>query len=96
MELQDLVDDFAELGTRVVAVAQEDTDLAEFARFGASGFDPAPRFELVADLGRRATTAYDRTSATLLDEEGRVLEVFPMLATKRASWKAILVELGRR
>lgn len=96
MELQDQIDRLAELGVVAVAVSQEDESLEEFARFQASGFEPAPRFELVADLGREHTPRYDRTSATLIDEQGIVREVFPMLLRYRASWAPILDELGRR
>ena len=78
-----------------IAIAQEDKNLEEFAQFQSSGFEPAPRFELVADLNRRVTKRYNRTSTYLVDENGVVQEIFPMLLRYRASWASILDELER-
>lgn len=75
----------------VIAVAQEDVDLENHAKM-RSAFEGGPKFELVADIGREGTPAYDRTTTYLIDKEGKVRQVFPQLITKRASWRAILNE----
>ncbi len=93
MELQNTYDELESRDTVVIAIAQEDETLEQFARFQSSGFDPAPRFELAADLNREHSKAYDRTTAYLIDEKGIVRQVFPMLIHFRATWKTILGEI---
>ncbi len=93
MELHRGFDAFAERGVRVVAIAQEDTDLEQHAQF-LQGLEER-RFEIVADLERAETTAYDRTTAYLVDREGVVRQVFPMLIHTRPDWGAILAEVDR-
>lgn len=89
-----MYDDVAARDTVVVAVAQEDTSLEEHAALPQSFGRPLP-FEVVADLGREQTPAYDRTTAYLIDENGIVRQVFPMLTHYRSSWQAILREIDR-
>ena len=79
--------------TVVVAIAPEDESVEDFAGFYSSGFDPAPRFDAAVDVGRKATRAYDRTTAYLIDKQGKVREIFPMLVRFRATWDAILTEI---
>jgi peroxiredoxin len=80
--------------TTVIAVAQEDADLESHAKF-LRHFEPSPPFEIAADLGRKQTTTYDRTTTYLIDRSGRVRQVFPNLIRHRASWRAILHEIDR-
>lgn len=91
MELQKLYADFEALGVSAVAVSQEDKDLASAQRF-LRGWDPPPPFPIVADFERRVTTAYDRTTAYLIDADGVVRQVFPMLIHMRATGRALVRE----
>lgn len=91
--MQKIYGSFEERNVTVIAVAQEDTDLKTHGkmlkRFGKDG----PKFEVVADLNRKVTTRYDRTSAYLIDKQGIVRQIFPMLIHSRPSWQAILSEI---
>ena len=78
----------------VIAVAQEDKDLESHGKF-LKNFKTPPPFDIVADLDRQATARYDRTTAYLIDKQGVVRQVFPMLIHHRASWQAILHEVDR-
>ena len=79
----------------VIAIAQEDKDLESHGKFLAPFGEDGPPFEIVADLNREQTIAYDRTTAYLIDKQGVVRQVFPMLIHHRATWKAILHEADR-
>ena len=74
-------------------MAQEDTSLEDFGKIHKA-FKPEPRFELVADLERERSGAYDRTTAYLIDKRGVVREIFPMIIHARPSWDVILIELA--
>lgn len=89
-----MYDAFTDNDTVVIAVAQEDTDLQTHAKF-ARKFKSPPPFDIVADLGRKVTKRYDRTTAYLIDKKGIVRQVFPMLIHHRASWHAILKEVEK-
>jgi len=89
-----MYDELEARDTMVIAIAQEDESLEEHGTL-LSAFEPFPRFEIGADLGRERTTAYDYTTAYLIDEQGIVRQVFPMLAYSRPSWRAILSEVDR-
>lgn len=78
----------------MIAVAQEDTSLEGHGKI-YQHFSPAPRFQIVADLGRKTTDPYGRTRTYLIDKTGIVRQVFPQLLHHRASWKAILNESRR-
>ncbi len=90
-----MYDEFESLHVQVIAVAQEDKDLESHAKMRRR-FEPAPRFEIVADLKREDTGRYERTSTYLIDRKGIVRQVFPQLVHFRASWDAILPELRRQ
>lgn len=94
VELQKLYDEFEKRDTVVIAVAQEDKDLKSHGQI-LSHFKPKPRFEIVADLNREKTGQYKRTTAYLIDKQGVVRQVFPMLIHSRPSWYAILSEIDR-
>ena len=68
-------------------------DLASHAKFLAAFGPQGPRFEIVADLGRAETPAWDRVTSYLIDEQGLVREIFPMIIHGRANWPAILREV---
>lgn len=76
--------------TAVIAIAQEDTDLESHGKMLAKFGDEGPPFEVVADMGREGAPAFDRTTAYLIDKEGVVRQVFPMLIRSRPSWEAVL------
>ncbi len=89
-----MYDEFIKRDVVVIAVAQEDKDLKSHGRF-LKKFGSKPPFDIVADLNRKATTGYDRTTAYLIDKKGVVRQVFPMLIHSRPSWRAILNEVDR-
>ena len=80
----------------VIAIAQEDKDLASHAKF-LKHFEPdGPRFEIVADLEGKATTGpLHRTSTYLVDPEGVVRQVFPSTIHHRPPWEAVWREVDR-
>ncbi len=87
--MQERYDDFEKLDTKVVAVAQEDKDLASHAKF-LKHFDPSPRFKVTADIEGKTKGRYHQTSAYLIDKSGYIREIFPMMIHHRASWDTIL------
>ncbi|MGD2109504.1 MAG: hypothetical protein PVI86_08935 [Phycisphaerae bacterium] len=76
----------------MIAVCQEDADLKTHAQF-LRQLKTRPRFEIVADVGRRMTMRYRRTTAHLIDKQGTVRQIFPMLIHSRPSWSAIRHEV---
>lgn len=92
--MQKTYDEFTRRNTVVIAVAQEDEDLDSHAKF-LKHFDGKPAFEIVADLGHKQTKGYEPTTAYLIDKQGKVREIFPMMVRHRASWGAILREVDR-
>jgi peroxiredoxin len=91
--LQESYDEFQKLDAAVVAVAQEDKDLATHAKF-LKHFDPAPRFKLTADLEGKTKGRYHQTTTYLIDKTGHVREIFPMMVHHRASWESILKRIA--
>lgn len=89
-----MYDEFEKRDTVVIAVAQEDKDLDSHGKLLAN-FSPGPRFDIVADIDRKKTKKYDRTTGYLIDKEGIVRQIFPMLIHERASWRGILHEIDR-
>jgi len=81
--------EFEKRNTVVIAVAQEDKDLKSHAKF-LKHFDGKPPFEIVADLNRKDTQKYDRTTTYLIDKSGVVREIFPAMIHMRPSWKSVL------
>lgn len=75
-----------------VAISQEDTDLRSFMRMPGR-FEG--RFPILADPGRWRTRAFGRTTAYLVDPDGIVRQIFPMVMTTRPSWRVVLSELDR-
>ncbi len=86
--------EFQQRDIAVIAVAQEDKDVSSHAQI-LKRFKSDRKFEIVVDVDRRKTSSYDRTSAYLIDEQGVVRQVFPMLIHSRPSWRAILAEFDR-
>lgn len=93
--MQGLYDEFTKRETVVIAVAQEDTDLESHGKFLKKFGSSGPSFDIVADMNRKKTKRYHRTTAYLIDKTGVVRQVFPMLIHSRPSWKAILSEMDR-
>lgn len=89
-----MYDELDTRGIRVIAIAQEDTDLSKHGKI-LSKFKPEPRFEVVADIDRAKTTRYDRTTTYYIDSAGVVQQVFPQLIHHRASWISLLHEIDR-
>lgn len=75
-------------------MAQEDKALDEHGRMLAA-LKPEPRFDVVADLNREKTLQYDRTTAYLIDKQGVVRQIFPMIIHARPSWEVVLDEMER-
>ena len=92
--MQKKYDEIEKRGAVVIAVAQEDKDLKSHADL-PNKIKPSPRFAVVADLKRKKTKRYDRTTAYLIDKQGIVQQVFPMLIHSRPSWNAIFSEMDR-
>ena len=92
--MQKAYDEFEQRDTVVIAIAQEDTDLQKHGRI-RQGIPGDPRFHIVADLNRKDTQRYRRTTAYLIDKNGIVRQIFPMLIHARPSWRAILNEIDR-
>ncbi len=86
--------EFEKRDTVVIAVAQEDKDM-DSHRGILRNFKPDRGFQIAPDIGRRKTRAYDRTTAYLIDKQGIVRQIFPMLIHSRPSWKAILAEVDK-
>lgn len=89
-----MYDEFQKRDTVVIAVAQEDTDMKGHRKM-YDGFDPAPEFYIVGDFKRQKTKRFDRTTAYLIDKEGIVRQIFPMMIHHRPSWDAILGEVDK-
>ena len=89
-----MYDEFAKRDTVVIAVAQEDTDLESHAKI-LKKLGKSPPFDVVCDIGCKETARYHRTAAYLIDKQGVVRQVFPMLIHSRPSWRAILHEVDR-
>jgi alkyl hydroperoxide reductase subunit AhpC len=87
-----MYDEFEKRDTVVIAVAQEDDDLEKHKKIYKS-FDGKVPFKIAADIGYKKTKPYKRTTAYLIDKEGVVRQVFPMLIHSRPTWWAILHEI---
>jgi alkyl hydroperoxide reductase subunit AhpC len=88
--LQKDYDEFTRRDTVVIAISQEDKDIASAAKFlrhfGADG----PPFAIAADLSREKTQRFRRTTTYLIDKEGVVREIFPAIIHQRPNWSAVL------
>ncbi len=94
VQLQKQYDEIEKRDAVVIAISQEDKDLKSHGGLPEK-IKPSPRFDVVADLNRKATKRYHRTTAYLIDKEGVVQQVFPMLIRSRPSWDAIFAEMDR-
>ena len=90
MQLQTLYPRLEELNTTAIAISQEDTDLASFRKM-PDRFEGL--FPILADLERQRTKSLDRTTAYVVDEQGIVRQIFPMIIHARPSWEVVLTEL---
>lgn len=80
---------FEKRETVVIAVAQEDKNLETHGRI-LKKIQSKPSFDIVADINRKETQPYDRTTTYLIDRTGTVREIFPAMIHMRPSWHAIL------
>lgn len=87
-----MYDEFEQRDAIVIAVSQEDKDLASAAKF-LDHFDGKPKFQIVADIGRKATPRYDHTTTYVIDKDGKVRQIFPGIVHARANWLAVLDEV---
>ena len=90
MQLQTLYPRLEALNTTAIAISQEDTDLASFRKM-PDRFEGL--FPILADLERKQVPSLDRTTAYLIDDEGIVRQIFPMIIHARPSWEVVLNEL---
>ncbi len=88
-----MYDEAESRNVHVIAVSQEDKDLASHGRFHGA-FKPEPRFEIAADLNREQTGAYKRTT-TYFIQDGVVTQIFPQSIRNRGEWAAIFSEIDR-
>ncbi len=56
---------------------------------------PDRAFKIAADIERKGTPLYDRTTAYLVDKSGTIRQIFPMVIHVRPSWGAFLSEIDR-
>jgi len=89
-----MYEEFTKRDTVVIAIAQEDADLKTHGQF-LKKFSTPPSFDVVADIGRKETQRYDRTTAYFIDKKGIVRQVFPMLIHSRPTMAALLSEVDR-
>ena len=82
--------EFEKRGAVVISVAQEDKDLESHGKMLKRIRVSDPQFIIAADIGHKTSTAFDRTSVYLIDADGVVREIFPMLIRQRASWEPVL------
>lgn len=92
MELRDLAELFADQDVSILALSQEDDDLDKARRMHRSLGGGELPLTLAFDLERRETQAFDRTTAYLVDREGVVQQVFPMIIHSRPSGVVLLKE----
>lgn len=78
----------------VVAISQEDTDLAKSGQIAAK-ISGDPWFHLLADLNREQSGQYDRTTSYLIDAKGVVRQVYPQMVRRRVDWHSVLAEVDR-
>jgi peroxiredoxin len=87
--LQESYGEFDKRETMVIAIAQEDTDLPSHGKL-VKRFQPQPKFKIAADVDGKTLAHYDRTTAYLIDKNGKIREIFPMPIHVRPRWEAIL------
>jgi len=93
--LQESYDEFSKRDTVVIAISQEDKDLASAKKIMKAFKGKTPPFSVAVDANRKNTIHYDRTTTYFIDKGGIVRQIFPMLIHHRASWETILSEVDR-
>lgn len=92
VKLPALEEEFEKRGVALVAVANEEGDMAEHAKI-RDHFGGVPPFRHAPDFQGRATRPYGRTTSYLIDRRGTVRQVFPMEIYERPPWWAFLNEI---
>lgn len=80
---------------RAVMIGQEDESLDMLWDLMDALEGEVP-FDLATDLRREQTTRYDRVNTYLLDQGGRVLEIFPAHRRMWLPWDAVLQRIDER
>lgn len=78
----------------MVAIAQEDESL-EVAPGIWNGLEAPPTYPIMADINRKGTPRYERTTVYLVDGKGVVRQVLPMMTHMRATAAVLLSEIDR-
>lgn len=59
------------------------------------GLEVAPEYPILVDVNREGTPRFERTTVYLIDEEGVVRQVLPMMTHMRATAGVLLAEMDR-
>ncbi len=94
VELQDLYPEFETRGVEIIAVSNDEKSfMAHTKVIGQLG--ERPPYPILCDAKRKHTTAYERTTAYLVERDGSIGQVFPMEIYDRPPWWAIINEIDR-
>jgi alkyl hydroperoxide reductase subunit AhpC len=92
VELRELAELFADQDVSILGLSQEDVDVENARKMHRSLGGGELPLTLAFDLERRETQAFDRTTAYLVDTDGVVQQVFPMIIHARPSGVVLLKE----
>ena len=93
VELQEYDAEFRKRGVQLVALSYEELNQEAHAQIRRKVRGESPL--VLADIGNREATAYDRTTAYLIDGGGLVQRVMPMETYSRAPVWALLNEIDK-
>ncbi len=81
-------------GLSIIGLALEETSAADTKKFVPS-MGGEPPFPLVSDVERVQTKGFEQTTSYLIDADGVVRQVYPMLTYARGSMRAMLRDVER-
>lgn len=93
VQLQDVKDEFAKRGVKVIALSLEAGKMEDHA--GTLKRFPNRMFALGAAIEGKGAPGLARTTGYLVDGSGVVQQIMPMEAYNRPSWWAVLNEIDR-